>query len=133
MQLPIYEYNKLFRPLLQSIAHSGTTLSPWAFQEASLEKTKRLAVLVGCAVSTTYDLIPCLKSRSAYSITDAVKHFFGHDVMPFSPFAPVVEKKHEGAFLTEHPYKMLVNRQVADIPWITSVTEREGVFPGECK
>lgn len=114
-------------------SQSGTALNPWAFQEASLDKAKRLAVSVGCPIDTSLNLIHCLKSRSAYSITEAVKHFFGYGVLPFSPFGPVIEKKHDGAFITEHPYKMLVNHQVADIPWITSVTEREGIFPGACK
>nr|AAX58713.1 pheromone-degrading enzyme [Popillia japonica] len=124
-----------FSPLSKGLFHrgysqSGTALNPWAFQEASLDKAKRLAVSVGCPIDTSLNLIHCLKSRSAYSITEAVKHFFGYGVLPFSPFGPVIEKKHDGAFITEHPYKMLVNHQVADIPWITSVTEREGIFPG---
>ncbi|KAI4457910.1 carboxylic ester hydrolase [Holotrichia oblita] len=113
----------------RGISQSGTALSPWAIQEASLDKAKRLAVLMGCPTRSSREIVDCLKVRNGNQIAEAVKNFFVYEAVPFSPFGPVVEIDHKGAFLTEHPYTMLVNGQIADIPWITSVTEREGIYP----
>lgn len=117
----------------RGISQSGTALDPWAFQEAGLDKAKRLAALAGCPTETSREIITCLKSRSARSIFEVLKEFFVYDGFPFSPFAPVVEKDHEGAFISEHPHKLLSKHKVADVPWITSVTEDDGIYPAACK
>lgn len=117
----------------KGISQSGTALNPWALQEAGLDKAKRLSVLMGCPESDSRQIIDCLKSRNAYQIIEVTKEFMVHDGHPFSPFGPIVEIPHEGAFIQEHPYKMMVEGKMADLPWITSVTEREGIYPGACK
>lgn len=102
-------------------------------QEASLDKAKRLAVLMGCPSQSSRELVDCLKLRNGNQIAEAVTNFFVYDAIPFSPFGPVVEVNHKGAFLTEHPYNLLVDGKIADLPWITSVTESEGIYPAACK
>lgn len=90
-------------------------------------------MLMGCPTKNSKEIINCLKLRNAVQIAEVVISFLVYDGFPFSPFGPVVEPKHDGAFISEHPYKLLVNKQVADIPWITSVVEREGIYPGACR
>ncbi|KRT86636.1 hydrolase, partial [Oryctes borbonicus] len=114
----------------RGISQSGTAINPWALQEASLDKAKRLAALMGCPTTNSKEIIKCLKLRNGNQIAEVVTTFLVYDGFPFSPFGPVVEVEHEGAFLTEHPYKLLTEGKIADLPWITSVTEREGIYPG---
>lgn len=49
------------------------------------------------------------------------------------PFKPVIEPKHAGAFLTEHPLISVKQGRLVDIPWMTGTTSEEGALkvPGE--
>lgn len=49
--------------------------------------------------------------------------------MPFSPFGVVVDKWSKNPVLPEHPYVLLRNGKVQDLPWIQSHAEREGLYP----
>ena len=57
------------------ISASGTVLNCWAQTENSLEKAKRLGVLMGCPTDSTKEMVKCLKSRPGRSIVQAVKNF----------------------------------------------------------
>ncbi|KAF2892558.1 hypothetical protein ILUMI_13618 [Ignelater luminosus] len=123
-----------FSPLSEGLFHrgisqSGTALVPWALQEAPLEKAKKLAELVGCSDSSTKEIKKCLQNRSARHLVEKTAAFFAWYEYPLAPFAPVIENKSKTAFLTEHPYQLLKKRLVKDLPWITSVTTEEGIFP----
>lgn len=52
---------------------------------------------------------------------------------PMIPFKPVIEPKHVGAFLTEHPLISVRQGRLADIPWMMGTTSEEGSLkvPGE--
>ncbi|KAI4457906.1 carboxylesterase [Holotrichia oblita] len=124
-----------FSPLSKGLFHrgfseSGTALDPWVLQEQGLEKAKRLAMLVGCPTDTSKEIIDCLRSRSGNKIVEQMKEFIAVMGCPLSPFAPVIEKEEEGAFLTEHPYKMLIDKTVTDVPWIVTIAEQEGYTLG---
>lgn len=43
-------------------------------------------------------------------------------------FGPVLEKEGPNRFLTQTPYKMLLDKTVTDVPWIVSNIEVEGTF-----
>ncbi|KAF2887584.1 hypothetical protein ILUMI_18589, partial [Ignelater luminosus] len=47
---------------------------------------------------------------------------------PLSPFSPVVEKESAGAFITDHPYKLLKSGNIMDVPWLSGVTTEEGTL-----
>lgn len=80
-------------------------------------------------------MVACLKQLKDKKLVTAVsKLFLFASTMPFAPFAPVVEKQSEGAFLTENPYKLLKEgRLVNDVPWVASNTADEGLFAVACK
>lgn len=75
-------------------------------------------------------MINCLKQLKDKKLVTAVsKLFVFANSMPFSPFAPVVEKTGLNPFLTENPYKLLnEGKLVNDVPWATSNTADEGLF-----
>lgn len=49
---------------------------------------------------------------------------------PYSPFAPVVDTWAKDPLLPDHPYNLLLNKKVQDLPWITSYVSSEGLYPG---
>ncbi|XP_018566160.1 venom carboxylesterase-6-like [Anoplophora glabripennis] len=114
---------------IKGISHSGTALAPWAVRKNALQRAKKLAVLVGCPDSTSEELKRCLKQRPAHALLKQLKHFYGIGDLPFSPFAPVVERGLANAFLEAEPYHLLKEGKVHDLPWITSFTVDEGLFP----
>ncbi|KAJ8967967.1 hypothetical protein NQ317_007325 [Molorchus minor] len=96
----------------RGISHSGTVLDPWAFRTKPLERAKKLAVLVGCKDESTEELKRCLQQRPAALLLEQQQgHFFGYRILPFSPFAPVIERPSKNAFLTEDPYLMLKQKE----------------------
>lgn len=42
----------------------------------------------------------------------------------------VVDKWSNAPFLPEHPYVLLRNKKIQNLPWIFSNTESEGLYPG---
>jgi hypothetical protein len=54
--------------------------------------------------------------------------------MPFSPFGFTVEVAGVTPFLDRQPIDVLLDGSVQDLPWITSVTTEEGLYPaaGTC-
>lgn len=107
---------------------SGTALCNWALVEKPLVKAKKLGEIVGCE-GDSKSLVDCLRRRSARQIVKAVKEFQPWLYNPYSPFGPVVEKKGKNRFLEDYPYNLLKNGKVQDLPWITSVTSEEGLYP----
>ncbi|XP_018563117.1 venom carboxylesterase-6-like [Anoplophora glabripennis] len=113
---------------IRGMSHSGTALGPWAIRRNPFQAAKKLAVLVGCLDSPSEELKKCLKQRPAQDLLKQLKYFYGYDSMPFSPFAPVVEKGSTNAFLDAEPYQLLKEGKVHDVPWITSFTTGEGLL-----
>ncbi|XP_018562806.1 venom carboxylesterase-6 isoform X2 [Anoplophora glabripennis] len=114
---------------VKGVSQSGTALAPWVIRRNALQRAKKLAVLVGCPDSPSEELKKCLKQRPAQTLINQLVHFYGVGIMPFSPFAPVVEKGSANAFLDMEPYQLLKEGKVHDVPWITSYTTDEGLLP----
>ncbi|KRT82414.1 esterase [Oryctes borbonicus] len=122
-----------FSPLSRGLFHrgvsqSGTALDYWAFEESPLKKAEDLGQKVGCPIDSTKDLRDCLLTRSAKEIVNSQQKFLSADKREGPSFRPTIEKEHDGAFLTEHPYKLLENGNIADVPWIVATNEGEGNF-----
>jgi hypothetical protein len=49
--------------------------------------------------------------------------------MPFSPFGATVEVAGAAPFLNRQPIDILLDGNVQDLPWMTTVTTEEGVYP----
>lgn len=121
-------------PLSQGLFHrgisvSGTALDNWAFTENAVEKTRHLGFLVGCEQKKSEDFVKCLRERSPQQIIKMVKKFQPWLYNPYSPFGPVVERQGGRKFLPDIPYNLISKGLVADLPWLTSVTSEEGLYP----
>ncbi|KAJ8971743.1 hypothetical protein NQ314_000556, partial [Rhamnusium bicolor] len=120
-------------PLSKGLFHRGMSMSgvatnDWAIEENPLEYAKNLANLVGCPISNTKSLVECLKTRPASLLVEKTKDLYKYPPTPVCLLKPVIEKKSEHSFLFEHPYKSLVEKNVLDVPWITSVTRDDGMI-----
>lgn len=113
----------------RGIALSGSALNPWVLVENSREKAKKLATLLGCPDEDSFELVKCLKERPGRQIVASVKNFLHWLYNPFSPFGIVVDKWSENPILPKHPYLLLKEGQVKDLPIIFSEDESEGLYP----
>ncbi|EFN66412.1 Esterase FE4 [Camponotus floridanus] len=112
------------------MSYSGTAFDCWAQTENSLEKTKKLSALMGCSTNSSRDMIDCLRYRPVRDIVQATSEFMTFYFNPFTPFGPVIEKvNNDTAFIDRTPVEIVNNGDVQDIPWITSVTSEEGLYP----
>ncbi|RZC40529.1 COesterase and/or Abhydrolase 3 domain containing protein [Asbolus verrucosus] len=113
----------------RGISQSGTTLNPWVLMENPLEKSQKLAATLGCPTEEVMGMVECLKRRPGRQIVNSVKEFQPWLYNPFSPFGVVVDSWASDPVLPEHPLKLIENKQVADLPWITTETNFEGLYP----
>uniref|UniRef100_A0A7G3ABR5 Carboxylic ester hydrolase n=1 Tax=Lutzomyia longipalpis TaxID=7200 RepID=A0A7G3ABR5_LUTLO len=123
-----------FSPLSAGLFHrgfsqSGCALNPWVLAENSKKKVTAIAVKLGCPARDNIKMINCLKSRPAEKVVRGAKLFLPWLYNPFSPFGVVVEKKGSHPFLPEHPEDLLRAGKVAQVPWIVSLTDSEGLYP----
>lgn len=115
----------------RAISQSGTSLCSWTQQTRPREKAFQLGNFLGCPTDDSSSLITCLKLRPAAAIVRTTqKEFMIFDHTPFAPFNPVLEPEHySDAFLNQHPYKLVNEGQINDVPWINSIVTEEGLYP----
>lgn len=113
----------------KGISHSGCALNPWVFAENSAKKVVQLSESFNCAGTSKREMIDCLKTIPAADLVRNVPMFQPILGNPFSPFAVVVEKPNPGAFITEHPFKLLSLGLISPLPWIGSVVSSDGLYP----
>lgn len=113
----------------RGIALSGSALNPWVLVEKSREKAKKLATLLGCPEEDSFELVKCLKTRPSRQIVGSVKNFLHWLYNPFSPFGIVVDKWSYNPIIPRHPYLLLKEGKVKDLPIIFTQNENEGLYP----
>ncbi|KAK0160556.1 hypothetical protein PV328_007954 [Microctonus aethiopoides] len=121
-------------PLSRGLFHggmsfSGTALDCWTQTENAAEKAKKLGEIVGCPTSDNILLVKCLTTRPAISIAQAVGNFMPWLYNPYTPFGPVVEKESKKPFIDRSPVEIISSGDAADVPWLTSLTSEEGLYP----
>ncbi|XP_050295673.1 venom carboxylesterase-6-like [Anthonomus grandis grandis] len=124
-------FSRMSRGLFhRGFSQSGTALNCWALAEHPLEKAQAVAKNVSCPIYPIKRMIECLRTVEARDLVNGIKSLFIYmNSIPFMPFTPVVEKRSKDAFLDDNPYWMLKRGDVYDVPWITSNTKDEGLFP----
>lgn len=112
------------------ISQSGTTLVPWSLAPPGEAKDNahKLAKLLKCPKTSSQAIKDCLMKIKPYRLVELDKMFMDWDFDPMTPFKPVVEHDHLGAFLWEHPVDMMKSGKMPRIPWILGVTESEGAL-----
>ncbi|CAH2002361.1 unnamed protein product [Acanthoscelides obtectus] len=107
---------------------SGTALGRWALQEEPLKAAKRLAENVGCDFEETEKMVKCLKTRPASLLVEKTsRSLYSFEQLPCCPFSPVIEKRGKEPFLADHPYNLLKQGKVYDVPWIAAITKDDGL------
>lgn len=87
----------------------------------------KMANYLRCPITSTMAMKECLKHKSAELMTLSYMLYYEYNVLPTSPFAPVIENC-TGAFLPAHPFELLTNGNVLDKPWIVATTTNEGII-----
>lgn len=113
----------------RGVSFSGNALTPWVLQDDPLRKAQILGTYLGCPSRKTKDLVECLKERPTRQVVESIKIMRPWLFNPFSPLGVVVEKSGSNKFLAEHPYSLLKDGRFYDVPWITSLTSEEGLYP----
>ncbi|KAF7989104.1 hypothetical protein HCN44_007414 [Aphidius gifuensis] len=126
-----YHYlSPMSRGLFQGgMSFSGTALDCWTQTEDSIEKGKKLGDKLGCPTDNSKIMIECLMTRPAKSIVQLVGDFMPWLYNPYTPFGPVVEKYTSKSFINRSPVDIIESGDAADVPWLTSVTSEEGLYP----
>ncbi|KAJ8722284.1 hypothetical protein PYW08_004686 [Mythimna loreyi] len=115
----------------RGIAFSGSALAEWTHSMKPAEKAKALATIVGCPTTTSKEMVDCLKYRPAEVVVNAQIEMFEWKVHMFTPFTPVVEAPGvREPFLQQYPYHATRSGSMMNLPFITSVTSEEGLYPG---
>lgn len=112
-----------------AISISGTALKPWAQAKNSAERSRSVASLLGCTTNTTKLMLECLKSQPASNIMQLTRKFQPWEFNPLREFGPVVEKNSAEPFIDQSPVDIMVSGNVADVPWLITVTSEEGLVP----
>ncbi|XP_072048619.1 uncharacterized protein [Amphiura filiformis] len=101
----------------QAILQSGSILAPWSFN-ADLDKERdvafKLGEAVGCSVTTTQELISCMRKVEAQVINAAAV-----ELEYEAPSAPCVDNN----FLVELPLTSIENNNFKDCPLINGFTK----------
>nr|XP_033331231.1 venom carboxylesterase-6-like [Megalopta genalis] len=111
------------------ISVSGTAFSCWTQTENALEKAKKVATLMGCPTANKREMIRCLRFRPSRALVESAQEFMKFYYNPFTPFGPVTEKVGDEPFIDRSPIEIVNSGDVQDVPWITSVTSEEGLYP----
>ncbi|KAF7281688.1 hypothetical protein GWI33_004409 [Rhynchophorus ferrugineus] len=112
------------------ISHSGSSLNSWMLVEQAKQKTQQLANFVGCPADNSAEIVACLKTKPARQIVQTTHIFQEFLYNPFSPFGVVIDGYwSKNPVLPDHPYKLLQQGKVYDVPWLISYTTSEGLYP----
>uniref|UniRef100_A0A6P7FTY1 Carboxylic ester hydrolase n=1 Tax=Diabrotica virgifera virgifera TaxID=50390 RepID=A0A6P7FTY1_DIAVI len=123
-----------FSPLSKGLFHrgfsqSGTAFAPWSIVEYPLKKANQAAGHLNCSSDSTEEMVDCLRKVDSIDLMTAMTKLFLYlDAIPLVVFGPVIEKG-ENPFLADHPYKLIKEGKINDVPWITSNVKDEGIFP----
>ncbi|CAG9786917.1 unnamed protein product [Diatraea saccharalis] len=114
----------------KGIAFSGSAFSSWTHAVKPVQKAKTLSSIVGCPITTTREMIDCLKYRPAEVIINAMVEMFDWKVHMFTMFTPTAEAPGtREPFLTQYPYHAAKAGAMQRVPLIASVTSEEGLYP----
>lgn len=116
------------------VSHSGFALNPWMVTNNPREQFEKFCAMLNCKFNDLPDSIGCLKAVPAADLTRLIANFSDSFFTPTPgmPFAVVVEQQGE-AFLEDLPINLMERDDFAKVPWLTTVTEEDGLYPvAEC-
>lgn len=108
---------------------SGSALSNWAYRDSSkiFQTVKKIANFVSCPTESTKSLMNCLRKIDANDLlfwSNIVGLFVRNAELAWVPTNESPDS--EETFLTDNPENLM--EQMKDLPFISGVTENEGLF-----
>ncbi|XP_049947773.1 venom carboxylesterase-6-like [Schistocerca serialis cubense] len=113
-----------------AIAMSGSALNPWAFSRNATDRAIRFAQHLGYTGKTSNDLLKFLKDVDAYTLVlDEKTALSEEDTKSLFQcvWVPSAEPEHDGAFLTEQPWKLVSEGRYNLVPFMAGDTDLERV------
>nr|CAD7259012.1 unnamed protein product [Timema shepardi] len=113
----------------RGMSYSGNALCPWTQAEGLRSKANLIAASLGCQTGVSREMVACLRKRPAEKIVALTKELMVWLYNPFSPFGPTVEVAGNTPFLTNEPLSDALEIKLKNLPWLTSLTTEEGLYP----
>ncbi|XP_047106560.1 venom carboxylesterase-6-like [Schistocerca piceifrons] len=113
-----------------AIAMSGSALNPWAFSRNATDRAIRFAQHLGYTGKTSNDLLKFLKDVDAYTLVLDEKTALSEEDSKSlfqCVWVPSAEPEHDGAFLTEQPWKLVSEGRYNLVPFMAGDTDLERV------
>ncbi|XP_049802587.1 esterase FE4-like [Schistocerca nitens] len=113
-----------------AIAMSGSALNPWAFSRNATDRAIRFAQHLGYTGKTSNDLLKFLKDVDAYTLVLDEKTALSEEDSKSlfqCVWVPSSEPEHDGAFLTEQPWKLVSEGRYNLVPFMAGDTDLERV------
>ncbi|KAK9872458.1 hypothetical protein WA026_017926 [Henosepilachna vigintioctopunctata] len=101
----------------RGFSSSGVVTNPDALTLIPKENAKRLAESLNCGSRNTNQMVDCLKRLPIEKLVNTSM-----------AFKPSVEKGIVNGFLPEHPYKLLKDKKVYDVPWVAANVVNESLY-----
>ncbi|XP_050306188.1 venom carboxylesterase-6-like [Anthonomus grandis grandis] len=133
----------LLSPLAQglfraAIMESGSAISPWAYQPDQVEITYKTAAILDSKFETnrnSSELLEFLQAvsareldRASYKLSQQLENAANVQISQGFFYAPVLEHKHEGAFLTEYQYGSFENGSFIRVPVFLGLNDEEALY-----
>ncbi|KAL3287464.1 hypothetical protein HHI36_001935 [Cryptolaemus montrouzieri] len=96
---------------------SGTALNPRSLEKEPLDDAKKLSEQLKCPLDTTQIMVECLRQKPIEKLINTT-----------ISFGPTIEKGNTNRFLPDHPYKMIKQGNIIDVPWISTNVAEEAYF-----
>ncbi|KAJ8920363.1 hypothetical protein NQ315_005227, partial [Exocentrus adspersus] len=119
-----------------AIAESGSPLSAWAYQRDQVNITYRTAAYINPDIvnATSTELLEYLQGLPAKDIDDASHTLASTENADYQQlqqgffYAPVIEHKHEGAFITEKQLELIRKGDFNKVPLLIGFNSEESYF-----
>lgn len=88
-----------------------------------------LAVKLNCSTETTKLMVECFRTKTPKELIAGMKTLFVFmGFIPLKMFGPAIEKG-SNPFISEHPYKLIKDGKINDVPLVLTNVNDEGIFP----
>ncbi|KAL9706281.1 hypothetical protein quinque_009799 [Culex quinquefasciatus] len=114
----------------RAISMSGSALAGWNDPPVDpLSLVERQAEVAGVEDADTMDsweLVDALRKVDAVKLTESRSQLKSWNNYPIVLYTPVVEKVHEGAFMSEDPRELWRDGLYESVPWMTGYLPNDG-------
>ncbi|KAJ9600061.1 hypothetical protein L9F63_009642, partial [Diploptera punctata] len=118
----------------RAIAHSGSALNPWAFDDSKIARRKafKLGETLGCRTDCSKTLLEFLSTITARTLVNAVSEILAdEEKIPMEIyFKPTNEHSNymEDTFISAPPKQLMSDGNFQTVPFITGVTSMEAMY-----